>query len=117
MKCLNCGVELGTGNGDRLCNMCRSERIAVSYNDYQKFREHVENPEISMNERLDKLIEKFQPQLSLRDYLAGQALVALMARRDYLFFTNNGSSDNSAHVSKFAYELADCMLQAREGEK
>lgn len=46
MKCLNCGVELGTDGVDGLCSLCRPVRIVVPYNDYQKFRKHVENSEI-----------------------------------------------------------------------
>jgi len=51
------------------------------------------------------------PGMTLRDYFAGQALVGLLAQ-------SNGTATISPHDegAKYAYEMADAMLEAREQE-
>lgn len=48
----------------------------------------------------------FSSDEAVRDYLAGQALVGLVARSE--------QSSNNAELAKQAYALADAMMQERK---
>lgn len=54
--------------------------------------------------------DEFKTGMSLRDYFAGQALIATSILSGNGFHDINGID----HLSKDSYRLADAMLEARE---
>lgn len=74
------------------------------------FPRQLPNVEVSPDEALE-IIERYSG-MTLRDYLAGQALAGMLARGDSLRWTDQGPYDQSTFADS-AYKLADAMLKRR----
>lgn len=58
----------------------------------------------------------YAPGMTLRDWFAGQAIGAVISQFTDGFVANPASRHNAAeYFGKAAYEVADAMLEARDG--
>jgi hypothetical protein len=62
------------------------------------------------------LREYGQPGMSLRDWFAGQAVSAILTNNPILDILTTNDKDESTRygAARYAYEVADAMLRARE---
>jgi len=49
-----------------------------------------------------------EPGMSLRDYFAGQAITSILSERTII--------GNECHLARFAYQVADAMMDARRNK-
>lgn len=54
------------------------------------------------------------PEMTLRDYLAGQALIGVIAHLSADFYADAVDSDDWSFFTGDAYRIADEMLKTRE---